>query len=261
MARAFRPEVVALALAGCLEYSPHAPPTDPEHRDVHAKALARLAATPAPTPLRFAVVGDTQRAFDEAEDAVSLLNGRDDLAFVVQMGDFTHYGIAPEFVQMNDLFLRLRVPYFVVIGAHEHLGNGRDIYARMFGTRELAFTYGRTRFLLFDSNSRELGFGGAVPDLRWLEAQLADDGTYDLAVFFSHVVPGSSDFDPALEEPYLALLRGAGPVLSFHAHEHRFEFEERDGVPIYVADAVDHRSILVVTVHDGGAFEVERVHF
>jgi hypothetical protein len=259
--RVLRPAAVALALAGCLEYSPHAPPTAPEHRDVHAKALARLAEAPAPSPLRFAVVGDTQRAFDAVEDAVAFLNARDDLAFVVQMGDFTHYGIAPEFVQMNDLFLRLRAPYFVVIGAHEHLGNGRDIYARMFGERELAFTHGRTRFLLFDSNSRELGFRGDVPDLAWLAAQLPGDGTYDLAVFFSHVLPGSSDFDPALEEPYLALLRGAGRVLSFHAHEHRFDFEERDGVPLYLADAVDHRSILVVTVHESGAFEVERVHF
>jgi hypothetical protein len=148
----------------------------------------------------------------------------------------------------------------VVIGAHEHLGNGRDIYASMFGARELAFTYARTRFLLFDSNSREFGFAGAVPDLAWLASSLARDGTWDLAVLFSHVEPSSSDFDPALEEPYLALVRGAAAV-SFHAHEHRFVFEEREGVPIYVADAVDHRSILVVTVRDGGAYEVERVHF
>jgi hypothetical protein len=36
---------------------------------------------------------------------------------------------------------------------------------------------------------------------------------------------------------------------------------ERDGVPIYVADSVDHRSYLLVTVHSGAGLEVERVGF
>jgi 3',5'-cyclic AMP phosphodiesterase CpdA len=252
-----------LVAAGCLEYSPHAVDLDGSERDLHSKALARLAAAPAPAVVRFAVVGDTQLAFDEAEEAVDHLNGRADLAFVVQAGDFTNFGLLPEYRLMNHIFERLRVPYFVVIGIHEYLGNGEDIYDRMFGPTDFSFTFAGTRFVLFDSNSREFAFDGSVPDLGWLAAQLppGGDGTYDRAVLFSHVAPGHGDFDPRLEEPYVALLRSQPSVISFHAHEHRFRFDDATGTPIYLADSVNHRSYLVATLLPDGAIGVERISF
>jgi hypothetical protein len=248
-------------VAACLEYSPHAVVLDASERDLHAKALARLAAGPSPPLLRFAIVGDTQLAYDEAEAAIEHLNARDDLAFVVQMGDFTQLGLLPEFRLMNEIFARLRVPYFVVVGIHDRLGNGDRIFQGMFGSHDFAFTFERTRFVLFDSNSREFAFDGRVPDLAWLAARLAPDGQHDRAVLFSHIAPGHSDFDPALVEGYDALLRDRQPILSFHAHEHQFRVEEREGTFLYLADSVDHRTYLVATLPPGGGFEVERVSF
>jgi 3',5'-cyclic AMP phosphodiesterase CpdA len=250
-----------LAAASCFEYSPHAIVLDGSERGLHEKALARLRATPAPETVRFAVVGDTQTAFDEAEDAVAHLNARRDIDFVVQIGDFTHFGILEEFRRMNEIFEALRVPYFVVIGNHDHLGNGEDIYERMFGPSHLAFTFGRTRFVLFDSNSREFGFDGTVPDLAWVEAQLAPDATHDTAVLLSHVPPATGDFDSKLVARYDALLGVPTPSCSFHGHEHRFRFDEREGTPLYVADSVDRRSYLVAEVDPAGEFVVERVFF
>lgn len=252
---------LALAAAGCLEFSPHAADLQGSERDLNRKAIARLQSGPAPSILRFALVGDVQIAFDEAEDAVEHLNRRDDLAFVVQLGDFTHVGTLQEFREMNEIFERLRVPYLAVIGNHDHLGNGRDIFVDMFGPTEIAFTYAGVRFVLFDSNSREADFDGTVPDVDWLAAQLAPDGAHDRAVLLSHVPPSTSDFDPVLEEPYRDVLRSAPSVVSFHAHEHRFRSGDVAGTPLWVADAVEHRNYLVATVAAGGGIEVERVFF
>jgi predicted phosphodiesterase len=260
VSRCVAPLALLLA-AGCFEYSPHAIVLDGSEHGLHEKALARLRATRAPETVRFAVVGDTQVAFDEAEEAVAHLNARDDIDFVVQIGDFTHFGLLEEFRRMNEIFARLRVPYFVVIGIHEHLGNGQDIYERMFGPGHLAFTFGRSRFVLFDSNSREFAYDGTIPDVAWLAAQLAPDGDHDARVLFSHVPPGTSDFDPKLVARYDALLRGHQPLISFHGHEHRFRFEEREGTQLFVADSVDHRSYLVAEVDPAGEFYVERVDF
>jgi 3',5'-cyclic-AMP phosphodiesterase len=246
---------------GCFEYSPHAIVLEGDERDLHEKALHRLQAAPVPAVLRFAVVGDTQLALDETADAVDHLNARDDLAFVVQIGDFTHFGLLAEFRRTNEIFARLRVPYFVVIGIHDYLGNGRDIYLRMFGPTELSFTFARTRFLIFDSNSREFGFDGTVPDLEWLGPRLSEDDDHDRAVLLSHCPPGTSDFDSKLVAGYDALLRGHPAVASFHGHEHRFRFEEREGTPLWVADSIDHRSYLVATLGPEGGFDVERVFF
>jgi 3',5'-cyclic AMP phosphodiesterase CpdA len=247
--------------AACFEYSPHAIVLDGSERDLHEKALARLRAMRPPETVRFAVVGDTQVAFDEAAEAVAHLNRRDDIDFVVQIGDFTHFGLLQEFRRMNEIFARLRVPYLVVIGIHEHLGNGLEIYERMFGPSDLAFTFGRTRFVLFDSNSREFGYDGTIPDVAWLAERLAPDGAHDAAVLLSHVPPGTGDFDPKLVGRYDALLREHRPIISFHGHEHGFRFEEREGTPLYVADSVDHRSYLVAEVDPAGEFAVERVFF
>jgi predicted phosphodiesterase len=252
---------IALALGGCLEYSPHAVPQDGADRDVHRKSLERLLASPAPDVLRFAVVGDTQGDFDEAEEVVAQVNARDDLSFVVQVGDFTHLGLAPEFTAMNAIFRRLRVPYFVAVGNHDLLANGGDVYDSMFGARNLAFTYGRTRFVLFDANAVEYGFDGTIPDLALLAGALADREAYDEAILFSHIGPNNSDWDPAVREPFLAFVSELGVKASFHGHAHDPGESEHDGSIFYVAGAVDRRSFIIASVHPDGRIEVERRGF
>jgi 3',5'-cyclic-AMP phosphodiesterase len=253
--------VMAVLAASCFEYSPHAVVLDDSERGLHQKALARLDAETPPALLRFAVVGDAHLWFEEAKAAVASLNARDDLAFVVQIGDIMHVGLMPELRLMNEEFAHLRVPYFVVMGNHEHLGNGEDGYRAMFGDPALAFTFARTRFVLFDSNSREFDFDGTVPDVARLAAEVQPDGTFDHVVLLSHVPPGTSDFDASRVEAYDALLRAQPSVISFHGHEHAYRSEVREGTLLFVADALDGRSYLVAAVHPDGLFEVERVSF
>jgi 3',5'-cyclic AMP phosphodiesterase CpdA len=251
---------LALGLVGCLEFSPHALPMDESERDLHQKALERLRSQPAPQVLRFAVVGDTQRYFDHAEDAVESINRRDDLSFVVQMGDFVNFGLLPEYQAMNRVFRRLDVPYFVVVGVHDLFANGGDIYRAMFGPYDLSFTYGRTRFVLYNANSLQFGNDGTVPDLPWLAAQIAPRPEHDDVIVFAHVDPDALELDASLREPLHDMFRNTVD-LRIHAHAHKLVMSEVDGVPFVVADSVDHRSYLVVTVGPGMRPEVEKVDF
>lgn len=262
--------------AGCLEYSPHALPTAGSERDLHAKALLRLQQTPTPPVLKFALIGDTQLLVDDARDAVAAANRIDGLSFVVQLGDFTHAGILQEYQQMLEEFERLSVPYFVVIGNHDQLGNGRAIYERMFGPVNTAFTFGGTRFLLVDTNSREAAFDGSVPDMAWLRwhlvgaaaeecstvanAAVGRDGDAP-AVLFAHVAADGEEFHTALRSEYAELLQAGGVRASFHAHEHRFRSGVHDGVPFFVTGAVEDRAMLVASQRPDGGFDVERVDF
>jgi 3',5'-cyclic-AMP phosphodiesterase len=253
--------VLALGWLGCFEYSPHALPTDDSERNLHEQALRRLHAIPAPEVLRIAVVGDTQAHFDAARDAVESINRRGDVSLVVQMGDFVHFGLLPEFQAMNDVFRRLHVPYFVVLGTHDVFANGRYIYREMFGAFDLAFTYGRTRFVLYNVNSRHFDFDGTVPDLPWLAEQIAPGPDHDHTLIFAHHDQEAFEFDPALREPFLEVLRNGAVDVSFGAHAHRFEASTQGDVPYFIADAADHGNYLVVTVPPVGPVEVERVFF
>jgi 3',5'-cyclic AMP phosphodiesterase CpdA len=262
--------------AACLEYSPHALPMDESERDLHRKAVLRLEATPPPAVLKFAVIGDTQLRFDEARAAVAAANRIDGLGFVVQLGDLTHVGLLQEYRAMREVLDELSVPYFVLIGNHDQLGNGRAIYERMFGPVDTAFTFGGTRFLLLDTNSREVGFDGSVPDLAWLRSRLvgavaqectalanAAVGRYGEApvVLFAHVASDVEEFDVALRPEYAELLRGGGVRASFHGHEHRFRSGADDGVPYYVVGGVEDRALLVASQRPDGGFDLERVDF
>jgi 3',5'-cyclic AMP phosphodiesterase CpdA len=253
---------LSASLLGCLEYSPHALPTGDSERGLNAKAIERILAAPVTGPLRFAVVGDTQRSFDETQRAIASINSRDDVQFVVQVGDFTNVGLLLEFQWMNDVFARLRVPYLVVIGNHDHFSNGEAIYEEMFGPKDFAFTHRRVRFVFYDSNSVSHDFDGTVPDLAWVEAALAPSPDHDRSLAFAHIAPGGGSlFDEALTKPMLDVLAGAAVGMSIHGHAHRFETFERDGVPILVADSVDHRSYLVVFETPDGGFAFEKVDF
>jgi hypothetical protein len=268
---------VLLLGAGCLEYSPHALPTASSERDLHRKAIARLDATPPPTILKFALIGDVQLRFEEARAAVAAANRIQGLSFVVQLGDFTHVGLLDEYQPMLDVFEDLSVPYFVVIGNHDQLGNGRAIYERMFGPVNDAFTFGGTRFLLVDTNSREVAFDGSVPDLGWLRSHLEGPAAEECTaianeavgreegeapvVMFAHVASDAEEFDAALRPEQAALLASGGVRATFHAHEHRFRSGEHDGVPFFVAGGVEDRAMLVATQRPDGGLDVERVGF
>jgi 3',5'-cyclic AMP phosphodiesterase CpdA len=254
--------LVALAGgSGCLEYSPHAVPDGAEHRDVHPRNVERLLAQPAPPLLRFALVGDTQLRLDPLRDAVDALNGRDDVAFLVHLGDLTHLGLAREYELANDLLARLRMPYFVTIGNHDFLSNGTAIYRAVFGPWNFAFTWADTRFVFVDTNSLEAGFDGSVPDLPWLEAQLAPAADHRRAFIFAHVDPDERGFDERMTPAWEALLRDGGVVASFHGHRHAFRSWEREGVRYVVADDIEGRVYYLVTERPDGGFDVEGVEF
>lgn len=251
--------LLSVLLGGCLSFSPHEVPTS--SRSLRAENQAWLEERPEAARLRFAVIGDVQRGLDETAVAVERMNEIEDLAFVVQLGDFTDLGLLDEFELMAEVFDGLEVPWFAVIGNHDLLGNGGEIFDTLLGPRNHDFTHQRTRFVFLDTNSREYAFRGFVPDLDWLAARLAPSPDHDRAVVFSHVAPSSHDFDPALREPFVAELAAAGVALSFHAHEHRYETGEYQGVPWVIADSAKHRSFLIVDEQPGGELAVRRVAF
>ncbi|MCP3099945.1 metallophosphoesterase [Myxococcus sp. K15C18031901] len=245
--------------AGCGVFEFHPYEIRGGEEALNAKALARLPRDEPERPFRFAVMGDIQLFLDDSADAVKDLAHRD-IDLVVQLGDLTEYGTAQEYEWVARMLARIPVPTFAVIGNHDLMGKGGLLYLRTFGPTFQSFDYQGSRFVLFDSNSLEYGFSGRVPDLvRLREALVPEPGLRHIFTF-SHVPPGHSDFDPDLTEPLEELQAEAGVSLSFHAHTHRYSSEVRRGVRYFVADALESRNYLLVTV-SGGSVDVERVYY
>ncbi|MCP3140674.1 metallophosphoesterase family protein [Pyxidicoccus xibeiensis] len=251
------PWLLLCAGCGALEFHPYE--LRGADRDRHAASLEQLRRDAHEGPLRFAVLGDIQLFLDDSASAMKDLE-RHDVDFVVQLGDLTEFGSAQEYDWVARLLDRLPVPSFAVIGNHDVLGNGADIYRRAFGPTFFSFRHAGSRFVLYDSNSREYGFPGNVPDLEALRDALEPELGIAHTFTFSHVPPGHGDFDASLVEPLEQLQAERGISISFHAHIHDFRDEVRRGVRYFVADSLDHRNYLLVTVQ-GGVVEVERVFY
>lgn len=243
-------------------FSPHQVWLNESQQDLTRKNLQHIKALPPRESFKFAVLGDVQQYLTEARDAIPVLNRQEDIEFVIQVGDITDFGFAKEFLWTHQILARLKAPLLVVIGNHDLLSNGKAIYKKMYGPTDFAFLYGRTKFVLLDTNSREYGFNGRIPDLGWLESQLEMDGSWDRAVVVSHVPPTNPDFDPDLAEKFAATLRRNGVVLSLHGHVH--DFSDRlpfdDGVRYVTADSVSGRNFLVISVGPD-KLDVDRIFY
>ena len=90
--------LAGLFLAGCqVEYHPYDTRIDGE-KGINAKNIVRIESGCAgKREVRFAVISDTQRWYDETEDAVKALNHRDDVDFVIHTGDMADFGMWAEF--------------------------------------------------------------------------------------------------------------------------------------------------------------------
>ncbi|WP_227006298.1 metallophosphoesterase family protein [Rufibacter latericius] len=247
------------------EYHPNQIRLKSDEKNLTALNLQRIARQPAGDTLRLLVMGDTQRFYDETVDFVRAANSFSDIDFVIHLGDISDFGMSKEFQWVHDIMKDLRWPYLTVIGNHDLLGNARKVYQQMFGALNYTFVYGHTKFVFLDTNGREYGFNGHIPDLDWLAEELRPeaDETWSQAIVVSHIPPFDSDFDAALEMPFHEVLSNSGKVsLSLHGHRHGWSSETTydDDILYHVTTTVKKRGFTYLKVWDRG-YAVEQISY
>jgi hypothetical protein len=261
---------VAGLLAGCdlIEYSPNETRTPEEYSDLTRKNLEELASRPKPTggdTLRFVFTGDSQRFYSEAEDFVKSVNQQRGISFVVIAGDISDFGLVREMQWVDARLRKLNVPYLTVIGNHDQVANGREAYQQVYGPLNYTFSYGETQFVLVDTNGREYGFSGKVPDVDWVRSQTAvlPDGV-KRQIVLSHVPPEDADFDPQLVRPYVSALEQApGMVFELNGHRHGFGIGQpfENGLTFINSYGFEKRRYVVLTLWGEKEFKLDAVEF
>lgn len=257
--------MMLLFLHACdiIEYSPNQIILKEYEKDLNKKNIAELQAEPAKDTLRFILMGDTQRFYDEAASFVENVNQQQNIDFVIHAGDISDFGLSQEFEWIARIMSDLKVPYITVIGNHDMIANGPKVYKKMFGPLNFSFIYSGVKFIFHDSNSREYGFNGEVPDLEWIAGELETSENFDWAIPVSHMPPFSLDTDLDKEEEFASLLGKSGKVsLSLHGHEHNFSIVDKydNGVTYVVATTIGKRGYALITFYDGD-FSVEEVNY
>ena len=191
---------LSVLLVACdpFEYHPYDVRLDSKYKDINRKNIERIRAKDKENDtVRFAFAGDTQRWYDETEDFVKAVNSRNDIEFVIQGGDLSDFGMKKEFCMMHDILSKLKVPYVAIVGNHDHLGSGEEIYRAMYGDLNFAFVYGGVKFLGMNTNALEYDYSTPVPDFHFLEKELRDSVSvrYDRTVAMMHTPPDDFIFN------------------------------------------------------------------
>jgi Icc protein len=256
-------------LAGCelLELSPNEVRTSAPYQELTQKNLAALAAQATNSDddtVRFVFTGDSQRFYEDAEALVASVNRQRNIAFVAVSGDISDFGLLRELHWVHDKLRHLQVPYLTVVGNHDQAGNGRQAYQEVYGPLNYSFVYKRTQFILIDTNGREYGFNGRVPDLPWLDTQLADTSGVQRQVVISHVPPTDADFDPQLKQPFVqALVTAPKVMLALNGHQHSFSqtLPYTGTLPFITSYSFNQRRYVILTVWGKRSYRLETVTF
>jgi predicted phosphodiesterase len=222
--------ILSLIISCSRENSPWE--SDVEDDKFNLKNIERLKDTDDGTfkPFNLAIIGDPQvghMGFNEAKNTIN--NFPIDL--VVVAGDLTDRGLKREWEWVKDVIVDFEAPVFTVVGNHDGLSKGNDIYKQMFGPLNYSFTYRQHHFIMWNNNKYEWG----SPDFDWLEKEAQNPRS----IIISHQPPYSGTLNDSEEERWREIRQNGNVIHSIHGHLHHFNLRYEERLPIYTVERVD----------------------
>lgn len=254
-------------LGGCekFEYDPNQSVDVSSEERLNYININSLRAHKNDSVIRFVLIGDTHIDYENTERVVNTINSLPGIDFVIHAGDLTEHGILQEYKWKADYLKKLRMPFLVVMGNHDAVGKGDRMYENMFGHKEFDMIYGNTKFIFFNSNSREYGNNGAVPNLGWVGHEIVEGSGYRNVVLVSHVPFFDNDFDQSMRDDYITMVNktheGKKVLASLNGHVHDgFEYTSGEtDIPHLAPGSINRRTFMVMEVkNDSLTYEKHR---
>jgi 3',5'-cyclic-AMP phosphodiesterase len=219
--------VTVTSCSDIIEYSPYKAGVKTPDKDLNIKAINRIEEINNAEfkPFSIGLVGDSHTYYDYFEKQIKLLNTKNDIDFVVHLGDLTVSGIYREFIWFRDITAKLEHPLVTIIGNHDYLSNGSYMFQEMFGTTNFHFVFNDCLLIFMDNIIWEKNVQD--PDFEWLEDVLQTGQNYSKRIVFSHIPPWSDQFNKGNEYYFNQLLERYNVDLSVHGHGHSYYYGNR----------------------------------
>lgn len=247
-----------LYLTSCAKFNYH--PYDGRIKgqvDINVTNINRIeTATAGKKTIRYAFIGDTQRTYDETEDFVKHLNQQDSIDFVLHGGDITDFGVTDEFIWSRDILNGLKQPYVVIIGNHDFLANGEEVFTKVFGRINFSFVAGNTKFVCLNTNALEADYSKPIPDFQFIENEVAKSENHQKTVVAMHAKPYSEQFNNNVAKVFQYSVNQFPNLLyCLNAHNHSYETDNlfEDGIMYYGTPNIKRRQYLLFTITEESA--------
>jgi len=240
------------------EFSPNQSFDQSSPSNLNAQNLARLRQNVEDDTVTVVFAGDTQRWYDEQERFVKRVNSLENVDLVLLAGDISDFGILQEFKWVQKRLSALHAPYFGIIGNHDMVANGRQIFRQMFGPLNYSFVYQGIKFIAHNTNGLEAP-GENIPDLGWLARELHNTEGADYIVTVSHVPPfNATEFGTESVKPYTELLENTpNLLLSLHGHVHQHQdfYPFGDNVHYMTSFSFEQSAFVLLKIFNGKAIK------
>lgn len=246
--------ISAILLHGCdlIEYHPY--DADSDGPILQNKSMIRRieAACAGKDTIRFAQISDTQRWYDETKELVGAINNRSDIDFVIHTGDQSDFGLRKEFEWQEKIMRKFKMPWVCIIGNHDCLGTGEDVYHRMYGDDNFSFNASFVHFVCLNTNAFEYDHSASVPDFTFIRQDIDSvPAGVTRTVVAMHAMPGSEQFDNNVAEYFNYMLnKYPGLIFCIGGHDHHTDILHpfENGVTYYECGSAKTRTFLVFTI-------------
>ncbi|MDD6209477.1 MAG: metallophosphoesterase [Bacteroidales bacterium] len=247
-----------------IDYHPYDGKLSTSERDINNRNIERIeTATKDKGVIRFAMISDTQRKYDETNDFVKHINQRDDIDFIIHGGDIADFGLKKEYEWTIEILSKLKQPYIAIIGNHDALGNGDNIYGKLYGVQNFSFVADDIKFLCLNTNALEYDYTNPIPDFEFLKKELGESSPEQRTIVVMHAPPGNEQFNNNVKDVFQAYIKRF-PHLMFclNGHDHRFYEEDlfNDGIIYYGCGNIRKRGYYLFTITSEG-YTHEIVYF
>lgn len=213
---------------------------------------------------KFAFISDTQRWYDDTEDAVKDINKRNDLDFVIHGGDVSDFGLTDEFLWQRDILNKLKVPYIVIVGNHDHLANGEEVFAKVFGESKNSFMAGNVKIVYLDTNALEFDYSHPIPDFQFIrDENNLENKEHQKTIFAMHARPYSEQFNNNVADIFHDEIKKYPNLLfCLNGHDHSLKITDifEDGILYFGVPNIAKRSYFIFTITED-TYEHEVVEF
>lgn len=253
-------------LVGCdaFDYHPYDVRIKDKYKNTNEKNLKEIEKRcSGKKEIKFVLVGDTQRWYDETELFVKDINSRTDVDFVIHGGDVSDFGLKKEMEWVVDILSKLNIPYVTIIGNHDILGNGLSVYKTIFGDLNFSFIAGSNHFICLNTNALEFQYDVPVPDFLFIEKEIkrnTENQNITRTVVATHAQPFSEQFNNNVANvfhKYISEFKKMEFCLHAHTHELRDSALFKDNVRYIGCAAMNDRNYLLFTLNeDGYSYEI-----
>lgn len=214
--------------------------------------------------VRFAMISDTQRSYDETEDFMKHFNSEvNHVDFILHGGDMADFGMKKEYEWTHRILSKLKVPYVALIGNHDIIGNGDHVFRKMYGDENFSFIVGDTKIICLNTNAIEYDYSHPVPDFTFIKDQIADTISNKRTIVAMHAPPGNEQFNNNVKDIFHWVISHAPSLLFYlHGHEHNFKIQDlfNDGLLYYGCTSIAKRGYYLFTLTPDG-YSYEEVEF